>query len=185
MRGAIPSALDILVSGGAQPARQLQGREPSSMPLQPSASYSITLRIETAGVPGTLGRVTSAIGETGGVVGAIDLVSVTGGRNVRDITVSARSHEHEQLIVDRVSALGGINRPSGLTEVTQFAVEKWGAAKTRKRKITASLTATMMSLMRADSRIPITSSQVVATITTTAGTLRMAPVDDQACRSAS
>ena len=79
------------------------------MQLQPSASYSITLRIETAGVPGTLGRVTSAIGETGGIVGAIDLVSVGGGRNVRDITVSARNHDHEQLIVDRVSALSGIN----------------------------------------------------------------------------
>ena len=79
------------------------------MQLQPSASYSITLRIETSGVPGTLGRVTSAIGETGGVVGAIDLVSVGSGRNVRDITVSARSHDHEQLIVDRVSGLEGIS----------------------------------------------------------------------------
>ena len=33
--------------------------------------------------------------------------------------------------------------------------------------------------------MPITNSEVVATITTTAGTLRMAPVDDQACWSAS
>jgi malate dehydrogenase (oxaloacetate-decarboxylating) len=79
------------------------------MQLQPSASYSISLRIETAGVPGTLGRVTSAIGETGGVVGAIDLVSVGVGRNVRDITVSARDHDHELLIIERVSALSGIN----------------------------------------------------------------------------
>jgi malate dehydrogenase (oxaloacetate-decarboxylating) len=79
------------------------------MQLQPSASYSITLRIETAGVPGTLGRVTSAIGETGGVVGAIDIVSVGGGRNVRDLVVSACDHAHAQLIVERVSALSGVS----------------------------------------------------------------------------
>ena len=78
------------------------------MQLQPSASYSVTIRVETHGVPGTLGRITSAIGEVGGVIGAIDLVSVGSGENVRDITVAARDKAHEEAIVDAMSAVEGI-----------------------------------------------------------------------------
>src|SRR5437868_14683388 len=77
-------------------------------------------------------------------------------------------------------ALGGMNRPSGLAAVTQLDVLKWGAAKMMKRKITVSLTATIRLLNRADSRMPITSSQVMQMITATAGALTIAPVADQA-----
>ena len=44
------------------------------MPVTPSASYSLTLRIELENEPGMLGEVTSAIGEAGGSIGAIDIV---------------------------------------------------------------------------------------------------------------
>ena len=46
--------------------------------------------------------------------------------------------------------------------VTQFAVVNAGAAQTMNRKITISLMATMKLLNRADSRMPITSSAVIA-----------------------
>src|SRR6516165_7735922 len=72
-----------------------------------------------------------------------------------------------------------MKRPSGFAGVTQFAVENACTAETMNRKMTMSLTATMMSLKRADSRMPITSSHVMTTITTIAGTLRMAPVAEQ------
>ena len=42
----------------------------------PSASYSLTVRLEITNRPGMLGRVTSAIGKSGGDIGAIDLVQV-------------------------------------------------------------------------------------------------------------
>src|SRR5205809_7761 len=42
----------------------------------PSASYSLTVRLEIVNKPGMLGRVTSAIGKAGGDIGAIDLVVV-------------------------------------------------------------------------------------------------------------
>ena len=64
------------------------------MSVTPSASYSLTLRIELENEPGMLGEVTSAIGEAGGSVGAIDIVKAGSGKLVRDITVDAPSQEH-------------------------------------------------------------------------------------------
>jgi malate dehydrogenase (oxaloacetate-decarboxylating) len=76
--------------------------------LQPSASYSFILRTETSNRPGTLGRVTTAIGEEGGDIGAIDVVRVGGGKMIRDLTVAARDEAHAQAIVDRVNTLEGV-----------------------------------------------------------------------------
>src|ERR1051326_5976016 len=75
------------------------------MQQHPNASYGVTLRIETGGVPCTLGRVCTAIGQTGGVIGAIDLVRSRGGTNVRDISIAARDRQHEVLIVEVVESL--------------------------------------------------------------------------------
>jgi malate dehydrogenase (oxaloacetate-decarboxylating) len=76
--------------------------------LQPSASYSFILRTETSDRPGTLGRVTTAIGEEGGDIGAIDIVRVGSGRMVRDLTVAARDDAHADAIVQRVRTLEGV-----------------------------------------------------------------------------
>src|SRR3984957_14909088 len=84
-----------------------------------------------------------------------------------------------------IPAFGGINAPAGLLDVTQFAVLKAGAAQTRKSPMTASFTATMTVLTRADSRMPTTSNAVIITMISMAGTFRMAPVDDHACCAAS
>ena len=46
------------------------------VPTTPSAQYSLTIRVEIAHKPGMLGRVAGAIGEAGGVIGAVDLVEV-------------------------------------------------------------------------------------------------------------
>ena len=78
------------------------------MLLQPSASYSFILRTETSNRPGTLGRVTSAIGEEGGDIGAIDIVRAGGGKMVRDLTVAARDEAHAETIVKRVRTLDGV-----------------------------------------------------------------------------
>jgi malate dehydrogenase (oxaloacetate-decarboxylating) len=78
------------------------------MRQHPTASYGVTVRIETYGAPGTLGRVATAIGQTGGVIGTIDLVSVSGGTHLRDISVAARDREHEALIVNSVESLEGV-----------------------------------------------------------------------------
>src|SRR3954453_22624564 len=47
-----------------------------------------------------LGRVATAIGDAGGTIGNIDLVDLTEGRTVRDITIDARDEAHEHGIVE-------------------------------------------------------------------------------------
>jgi malate dehydrogenase (oxaloacetate-decarboxylating) len=76
--------------------------------LQPSASYSFILRTETSNQPGTLGRVTTAIGQAGGDIGAIDIVRAGRGKMVRDLTVAARDEAHAEEIVACVRELDGV-----------------------------------------------------------------------------
>src|SRR5680860_171301 len=45
--------------------------------ISPSAGYTQTLRCELRQVPGTLGRLTSALGEAGGDLEALEVVGVT------------------------------------------------------------------------------------------------------------
>src|SRR5437762_11360656 len=78
------------------------------MQLQPSASYSLTLRCRIANRPGVLGQLTSAIGEVGGNIGAIDTVSVDERQIVRDITVSARDEAHAEQIAARINLINGV-----------------------------------------------------------------------------
>jgi malate dehydrogenase (oxaloacetate-decarboxylating) len=77
--------------------------------LQPSASYSFILRTETTNRPGMLGQLTTAIGEAGGDIGALDIVRTGGGRMVRDLTIAAGDEVHAEAIVTRVQALDGVS----------------------------------------------------------------------------
>ena len=74
----------------------------------PSASYSLTVRLEIENKPGMLGKVTSAIGKAGGDIGAVDLVEMSRGRVLRDITIKASDSQHGQLIREALEALEGV-----------------------------------------------------------------------------
>src|SRR2546427_10241814 len=74
----------------------------------PSASYSLTVRLENPNRPGVLGRVTSAIGKAGGDIGAIDLVQVGRSTITRDLTFKARDERHGQQVVEKIRALHGV-----------------------------------------------------------------------------
>jgi malate dehydrogenase (oxaloacetate-decarboxylating) len=76
---------------------------------RPSPSYSLTLRIESPNRVGTLGRVTSVIGEHGGDIGAIDIVRTEREFVTREITFAARDYEHAQSVVQAVRAVDSIN----------------------------------------------------------------------------
>jgi malate dehydrogenase (oxaloacetate-decarboxylating) len=77
------------------------------MAIAPSASYSLTVRVEIKNRPGMLGRVASAIGEAGGDIGSVDLVESQRDRVIRDITIKARDSVHGQQIVNRLRRLPG------------------------------------------------------------------------------
>jgi len=71
----------------------------------PSASYSLTLRVELPNQAGSLGKILTAIGEAEGMIGAVDIVRMDQEKSTRDITVSARDSEHGQKIVEAVEEL--------------------------------------------------------------------------------
>jgi malate dehydrogenase (oxaloacetate-decarboxylating) len=73
----------------------------------PSAQYRLTIRVKLDDAQGILGLVTSAIGETGAMVGAVDLVEVDGGHSLRDIVVDASGREHWDEIVAAIDAVAG------------------------------------------------------------------------------
>src|SRR5438552_8108349 len=74
----------------------------------PSASYSLTVRLEIANKAGMLGKITSAIGKGGGDIGAIDVVSVGKSTITRDLSFKARDENHGQQVVDRLKTVGGV-----------------------------------------------------------------------------
>src|SRR5689334_2357953 len=76
--------------------------------VTPSASYSLTMRVSVPHTPGSFARVAAAVGEAGGMLGAIDLVRQSRGLSVRDVTVNASDSLHGQRIVDAVRGVPGV-----------------------------------------------------------------------------
>ena len=76
--------------------------------LSPSESYSITMRLEIQNKVGMLGKVTTAIGEAGGDIGAVDLSGHGKGTVIRDVTARARGIDHAQEIINTVKAISGV-----------------------------------------------------------------------------
>lgn len=74
----------------------------------PSASNSITVRVDIANRPGMLAKVTSVIGEQGGNIGAIDIVRAEKEELTRDITINTRSDDHAQSILQEVREIDGV-----------------------------------------------------------------------------
>ena len=91
----------------ARPARRRPGTRPLSV-MHPSASFSATLRVRLEDSLGTFARLAEAIGEAGGLLGAIDLVRVERGTKIRDVTVLANDAEHMDRIATAVHDLDGI-----------------------------------------------------------------------------
>src|SRR5271155_5935765 len=78
------------------------------MSSTPSAQYRLTIRVKIDDAPGMLGVLTGAIGDAGGLVGAVDLVEVDGSQSLRDIVVDASGKEHWERIIDAIEELDGV-----------------------------------------------------------------------------
>jgi malate dehydrogenase (oxaloacetate-decarboxylating) len=101
------------------------------MPPTPSASYSQTIRLVIPQRPGSFARVATAIGDAGGILGAIDLVRVEEGSVIRDVTFACSDSEQGQRIVEAVQALEGI----GVVSVSDrtFLLHKGGKIEVRPK----------------------------------------------------
>src|SRR3954447_2416382 len=84
----------------------------------PSAQYSLRLRIEMERGPGSLGRVATAIGATGGAIGSIDVIEAGQTKAVRDIIVDCTGPDAAADIVEALEDLG-----VKLLEVTDRTLE--------------------------------------------------------------
>jgi len=73
----------------------------------PSAQYRLTIRVKLDDSQGMLGLLTTAIGEAGGIVGAVDLVESDGNYSLRDIVVDASGRDHWQQILAAIDELAG------------------------------------------------------------------------------
>ncbi len=76
--------------------------------MHPSASFSATIRVRIDNQPGAFARLAAAIGEAGGLLGAIDLVRVEKETKIRDVTVLAADDAHLSSIIDLVRAVEGV-----------------------------------------------------------------------------
>jgi malate dehydrogenase (oxaloacetate-decarboxylating) len=74
----------------------------------PSASFSATLRAHLDDRPGAFADLARAIGDAGGLLGAIDLVRVERATKVRDVTVLAADADHIDRIVAAARKVPGV-----------------------------------------------------------------------------
>ena len=81
--------------------------EPSSR-LQPSASYSITMRLHLPQRPDSFAVVAHAIADAGAMLGAVDIVRVAASEIVRDVTVACTDSAHADMVVRAVSSVDGV-----------------------------------------------------------------------------
>src|SRR3954453_7102853 len=95
------------VRASEPPARPPPALQPAPR-LQPSASYSFTMRLHIPQHPGSFARVASAIGDAGAILGAIDLVRVEDRYVVRDVTVACGDAAHAERVVAATRAVEGV-----------------------------------------------------------------------------
>src|SRR3982751_2626384 len=101
----------------------------SSRPLpaprvQPSASYSFTMRLHLAQHGRAFASVAQTIADAEALLGAIDLVRVESDEVVRDVTVACVDSEHAETVVRAVRALQGV-RVDSVSDRT-FLMHKGG-----------------------------------------------------------
>ncbi len=75
----------------------------------PNPAYSVRIRVEVSNVPGTLGRLATAIGDVGGNIQAIDIFEASAELLVRDVTVEARDEAHAEAIRSTVESVDGVH----------------------------------------------------------------------------
>ncbi len=74
----------------------------------PSASYSITVRLEVPAAPASVGLLTTAVGGAGGVVTALDVTESHPDRIVVDVTCAASDQAHAGELTAALEAVDGV-----------------------------------------------------------------------------
>jgi malate dehydrogenase (oxaloacetate-decarboxylating) len=99
--------------------------------LQPSASYSFTMRLHLPQQGDAFARVADAIAGSDAMLGAIDLVRVERDNVVRDVTVACVDADHAEKVVRTVRDLDGV-RVDSVSDRT-FLMHKGGKIEVRAK----------------------------------------------------
>ena len=100
------------------------------MPI-PSAAYSLKLLVRMEHRPGTLGRLTTTVGELRGNIRSLGGFEVTGDAVTDEIVVDCEDVAHQQRIIDAVGALDGVELLNA--EDRTFAMHKAGKIQVTTR----------------------------------------------------
>src|SRR6185436_9368991 len=97
----------------------------------PNPAYSVRIRVEISNIPGTLGRLATAIGDVGGNIQAVDIYEATANTLVRDLTVEARDEAHADQIRAAAETVDGVK----LVEIADrtFTMHEGGKIEMRSR----------------------------------------------------
>jgi malate dehydrogenase (oxaloacetate-decarboxylating) len=74
----------------------------------PTASYSITVRLEVPADAAAVGRLTTAVGKAGGAVTALDVSESFPDRIVLDVTCAASDQSHAERLPEAMTAVDGV-----------------------------------------------------------------------------
>ena len=73
--------------------------------IGPYSNYRLAIRLELPQQPGVFAKLANLLAEEGAAIGAVDMVSATRTKVVRDITLDANSDEHANRVLDRIEKL--------------------------------------------------------------------------------
>ena len=85
--------------------------------IHPSAGNTLTLRVSLERVPGTLGKLTSALGSAGALIDSIDIIEHQRDVIVRQIQVETRGESHGREVVEAAGAVSGVKLLSATDRV--------------------------------------------------------------------
>src|ERR1700679_881211 len=74
----------------------------------PAIGYTLMMRLEMPTLPGVFGMVASAIGDAGGIIGAVDMRSVDKVHSVRDVSVTVAPDAVANAVRKSIERLEGV-----------------------------------------------------------------------------
>ena len=85
-----------------------QNSQSTAQDIGPYSNYRMAVRLELTQRTGVFAQLANAMAEEGASLGAVDMVSATRTKVIRDITVDVQSEEHGERVLNRLNALPDI-----------------------------------------------------------------------------
>ncbi|MEW6247738.1 MAG: NAD-dependent malic enzyme [Nitrospirota bacterium] len=111
----------------------------------PYSNYRLTVRLELGNRPGMFAQVATTLAEEGANLGAVDIVSASAEKMVRDVTFDVRNEAHGERVLKRLGTLPGVRVLSASDRI--FLLHLGGK-------------------LRVQSKLPLTTRNILSTVYT-------------------